>query len=294
MSNKVIEEDDEIDPTDVFNNIHTLFRRRQKQEKFAIAPNLLGGGGGFDSDFIAIVDRGIALGYTLPSSQILNAMNAYYIADKTFIQSNNIFYIFANGGAAQNFALLNWAENSNTFNGDYPTAITYNTLGIKGNAIDQYFSTNWNASANGGGKYTQNSASRGLYLEALPLVVTIFDGTMTTGSRNTFRNDNSLSLHKINQGGTNLAGAIDFTGLGEKTIVRYDATNVSGYNRGTKTDTTATSAAPVNEEQVVFRMGAAAFGDSTISKYFCGPGHSQAALDAHRLNYAAYRTAIGL
>lgn len=248
---------------------------------------------GFDADFQLIVNRAVALGYTLPSAQILAAQNAYFIADKAFIQSNNIFYVWANGGAAQNFALLNWAENSNTFNADYPTTIGYGVSGITGNGTDRFVSTNWNASTNGAGKYTQNSASRGAYMEVVVGVTNVVDGTASTGGRNSFRTQNSASVHKINQGGTNLAANLNF-GVGEITIVRYDSTNVSGYNAGVKTDTTATSAAMTNEEQVILKTGAAVFGDGTMSKYFCGPGHLQATLDAHRLNYAAYRTAIGL
>lgn len=249
---------------------------------------------GYDPDFQNILTRAAGLGYTLPSAAILSAMNTYFIADKTFIQSNNIFYIFANGGAAQNFALLNWAENSNTFNADYPTSITYGLTGVAGNGTDQYISTNWNPSTNGGVKYTQNSAARGCYVEATGAVTNLIDGVLTTGSRDCMRSVSSTTLHKINQGSNNLASALTFVTAGDKALVRYDSTNVSGYNNGAKTDTTATSAAPINEERTIFRAGAAAFGDVTISKYWNGPGHLQAALDAHRINYAAYRTAIGL
>jgi len=92
-------------------------------DKKKIYWNFLLSGASYDSDFQNILNRATVLGYTLPSSTVLAAMNTFFISQKSFIQACNIFYVFANGGAAQNFALLNWAENANTFNADYPNLV---------------------------------------------------------------------------------------------------------------------------------------------------------------------------
>lgn len=251
------------------------------------------GDGGLDAGYNNILTRASALTYTLPSGVVLAAQNKFYANTKSVIELLNLCYVAANGTGADNFRLLNWAENSNTFNADYPTAITHSAAGWKGNGTDQYISTNWNASTNGGAKYTQNSACRGawIYTAAVALVV---DGVMTTGARNTMRNQNSLSVHKINQAGTNLAVTLDFSGTGYIALDRADSINVSGYNDLVKTDTTATSAAPVNEEQTIFRAGAAAFGDPVIGLYIAGPHLTEPQHNLLRNNFATYLTEIGL
>lgn len=248
--------------------------------------------GGFDSDFQNILNRNTVLGNTSPTSLVLAAQNRFYTNTKSVIQSMSIFYVLGNGLGAENYKLLNWGENSNTFNADYPTSITHSAAGVKGNGIDQYISTNWNASTNGGLKYTLNSASRGAWIYTLGLSQTI-DGTMATSGRNSMRNQSSLSVHKINQGGNNLAGALDFSGTGYVSINRTDSTNVSGYNDLTKTDTTATSVSLHNEEQVIFKTGAT-FGNPVLSMYFCGPSLTEAQHNLLRNNFAAYLTEIGV
>lgn len=246
--------------------------------------------GPYDSGFQNILERIVAGGDTLPSADILLAQNALYVAEKSFIQSCNQYFVFANGGLNQGATKYNWAEDSNTYNLDYPTAITYNTLGVTGNAVDQYVSLNFNASLHGGVKYTRDSASRGAYVEGVPGAGPI-DG-LGGNTRNGFRTTNSTGVHKINNSAV-LAATIDFSGAGEKTIVRYDANNISGYNAGVKTDTTAASIVMDNGEQFLLRSFTT-FSANTISKYFIGPSFTQAQLNSQRLNYAAYRTAIGL
>lgn len=223
---------------------------------------------GFDAGYSAILARASGLSYATPT--VLTAQNKFYKNTKSVIELLNIFYVFANGTGADNFRLLNWTENSNTFNADYPTSITHSSAGVKGNAVDQYISTNWNPSTNGGSKYTLNSASRGMWVYTIAASVTLMDGTITTGSRNCMRNQSSSSLHKINQGSGNLAGALDFSGTGYIAINRSSDTVVSGYKGLTKTDTTATSVSIVSEEQTIFK-NATVFGDMVASMYFCGP-----------------------
>lgn len=253
----------------------------------------LSGGSAFDSDFNNILIRGDALGYTRPNSNVLTAQNKLFTNEKEFIQSCNIFYVFANGEAgAENFKLLNWAENSNTFNADYPTAITHSIQGIKGNDTNQFISTNWNASINGGSKYTLDSACRGAWIFSTAASGTVIDGTITTASRNCMRNQSSATLHKINQGGGDLAGALSFSGTGYVAIDRSSSTVVSGYNDLVKTDTTANSVSLLNEEQTLLRAGSA-FGGVGISVYFCSGSKTEAAHNSFRNSFATYLSEIG-
>lgn len=247
---------------------------------------------GLDPGFSAIAARGDA--YTIPSAVVITAQNKFYKNTKSVIELLNICYIFANGAAgAENWKLLNWAENSNTFNADYPTVITHSPAGVKGNAADQYISTNWNPSTNGAGKYSLNSACRGMWVYTIAATVTLMDGTLTTGSRNCSRNQSSSSLHRINQGSSNLAGALDFSGTGYMAIDRSSDTIVSGYNRLVKTDTTATSVSVISEEQVIFK-NAAVFGDMVASLYFTGPHLTEAQHNLFAANFQTYLTEIGL
>lgn len=240
--------------------------------------------GGYDAGYAAILARASAAGYATTGVNLAN-QNAGYVLGKSVIAKLNLLYIFKNGGQAQDFTMLNWADSS--FNCDYPTAITYNSSGVTGNGTDQYISTNFNCSTNGGGKYALAAACRGAWVMA-SAAPEVFDGTLTTGSRNCMRAASSTSLHKLNQGSGNLAGALNFIATNEYVAIdTLDGSSISGYNGLTKTDTTHTATVILNEEQVILRTGGTVFGASTLAAYFLGGHLTQA-------EHATLRSAIAL
>lgn len=119
----------------------------------------------YDSDYQAILDRGTTLGYTLPSLSQRALQNTLLLALKasgnwTILRT---LYILATD-AGSDFATLNWKAptlyqitkvNSPTFTTNIGFSSGASALG--------YLSMNWVPSTDGGGVYTQNNASFGVY-----------------------------------------------------------------------------------------------------------------------------------
>lgn len=240
-------------------------------------------GSSVSAAYTAILTAATNAGYSHPSAAIQAAGNTL-INSTPEILLCNIFYIFANGGASQNFGLINWADPGN-FTADLVGTMNYATGGLKGNAVDGYISTNWNAATNGGSKYTLNSACRGMWAYDVPANI-LLDGTITTGSRNCMRYQSSSSLHKINQGSGSLAGALN---LGVQGFIALDLDTgvVKGQTGTTITSTTNTPSVVLSEEQTILKSGTT-FGDTRISMYFCGPHFTDTQRNNIKANVETY------
>jgi hypothetical protein len=213
--------------------------------------------------------------YTKPVIEVQRIQNALCAEGESSIALDNVTLIWKNEIASKGFSNINWAD-PDTFLSDLPADITHNTNGYLPNGTSQFVSTNFNCSTDGGGKYTQDSASRWIYITVLPATVLTLDGCINTAGRNRMNSQSSSTTIKINQGAGNLSLAVDLTGLKYKALDRPDNTNVNAFNVKVKTSVTAASAAMTNEEQVVFRSGAANWGDPTALGYGIGGSKSDA------------------
>jgi hypothetical protein len=142
-------------------------------------------GTSFDSDYQAILDKAVSLGYTLPSSNAQTLQNTLLTSLKTDGVWNklDIFYVFAVDNNASEFTTINWKNPNALVN--LPTQSTLinapaftNKAGFTGNGADNYINTNYNP-ATQSINYTLNNASRYYFPHAF-VGTTRVDGTNAT------------------------------------------------------------------------------------------------------------------
>jgi hypothetical protein len=215
----------------------------------------------FDSDYQAILNKAISLGYTLPSSNAQTLQNTLVTSLKADGVWNklDIFYVFAVDNNASEFATINWKNPNALVN--LPTQSTLvnapaftNKAGFTGNGTDSYIDTNFNP-ANQGVQYTLNNASRYFFTHAIS-GGNRFDGNdLGVGTNSILRN--SSTFQRINSGASgNLATSFLYTTVADaKSIHRISSTNVTLFNETTGASTTQTSVAIQNSNQYILRSG---------------------------------------
>jgi hypothetical protein len=222
----------------------------------------------FDADYQAVLNRAVALGYTLPTpaQQIIQNNLVLSLKAGGIWNKLDVLYIFANDGGSD-FGTLNWKAptlnqatliNSPTFTANQ---------GLQGNGTSSYIDTNFNAVTQGV-NYVQDNASRYLYLFQASSTGAL-DGKAVASINNMART--STSNQRINQGTTALTGgSFDFTATqGMKSIHRTNSTNVELFNATTQGSRTANSASMNSNNQLILRSGAS-YGGHTISMYANG------------------------
>lgn len=220
----------------------------------------------FDADYKAVLDRGTALSYTLPTlaqQKLQNKLLMDMKADGIWAKLD-VFYNFANNGG-RDFARINWKNPSATvatlFN-----SITFNSnVGFQGNGVDMYIDTNFQLAS--GPNYTQNNASRYLWMNAAS-GNGFFDGNIISLT-NSIRRVLS-SQQRINQGSAALNMTFDYTATaGMKSIHRTSNTNVELFNGIVGETRTANSAALTATNNFILRSQTS-YGAHTISMYAVG------------------------
>ena len=225
----------------------------------------------FDVDYRAVLDRGTALSYTLPTlaqQKLQNKLLMDMKADGVWAKLD-VFYNFANNGGAE-FGTLNWKSPTTRQSTLVGSPNFISNQGIQGTGTS-YISTNYNPTLAGPNKYVQNNASRYFYLFADGVSTDIsLDGTSST-TANGIRRAN-IASQRINQSTASLNTAFDFTGTkGMKSIHRTNSTNVELFNDTTQGSRTATSATLGNSIQFVLRGGSTTvFATHTVSMYAMG------------------------
>lgn len=106
-----------------------------------------------DSDYQAVLNRGTALGYTLPSAGQQTKQNALVLALKAagIWTGLDIFYVMANDGSKE-FATLNWIAPTLfqcAFTGANPITLTTNVGLYRNNSASNYLNTNFKPATNG-------------------------------------------------------------------------------------------------------------------------------------------------
>lgn len=121
---------------------------------------ILGFASRFDPDYHAILDRGAALGYTLPGSAQQAKQNAFVLALKaaSLWTPLDVLYVFATDGGSD-FATLNWKAPT-LFQATKVNSPTFTTnQGFNGNGSTSYVLAGWAPS--NGPNYKLNDASFG-------------------------------------------------------------------------------------------------------------------------------------
>ena len=220
----------------------------------------------FDADYKAVLDRGTALSYNLPTLAQQKLQNTLLMNMKTdgVWAKLDVFYNFANNGSA-GFGTINWKNpNTNlaTAQNGPPFTTNIGFTGIPAAYIDTNFS-----GANGV-QYQQNDASRYVYMYTASGTNPIDGLYLSTG--NSIRITNSPS-QQINQGAAPITPSnFQFnTTRGMKSIHRTSITDVTLFNGTISENRLATSAARSTANQIVLRAGSAQ-GSHTVSMYAMG------------------------
>jgi hypothetical protein len=224
----------------------------------------------FDADYQAVLDRGTALGYTLPTdgqkikqNQLLVNLKANGVWAKL-----DVFYNFANDGSS-GFATLNWKSPTTRQCTLVASPNFITNQGFQGTGTS-YISTNFNPTI-GTNQYTLSNASRYIYMyQGVNSANVSLDGTSST-TINGIRRENSTS-QRINQSTNPLSVAFDFTiTRGMKSIHRTSSSNVSLFNDTIGANLVSLEVSLQNSAQFILRgNNLTTFGTHTISMYAMG------------------------
>jgi len=235
---------------------------------------LLGVGQGqatsFDADYQAVLDRGTALGYTLPTdgqkikqNQLLVNLKANGVWAKL-----DVFYNFANDGGGD-FATLNWKAPT-LYQCTLFNSITFNTnQGFTGNGTTMYIDTNFQLAS--GVNYTLNNASRCVYINTTS-GNGVYDGN-SLAVTNTFKTGVSTA-QRINQAVLGVSPAFTYTNSGGinafKSIHRTTDSLITLFN-GTSFDTRIqTSVSPIAAANHLLLRSTTSYAAHTISMFSAG------------------------
>lgn len=222
----------------------------------------------FDADYQAVLDRAAPLGgfYTAPTLAQRKLQNTLLMNMKTSGVWNklDLFLNFANNGSA-GFATINWKNPSGNLAIIEGGMALQTNVGFTG-ASGSYINTNF--SGGNGTQYSQNNASRYVYMYAASGTNPI-DGLFGANG-NSIRITTS-NVQSINQG-TSVITPTNFTyntTRGMKSIHRTSALDVQLFNSTVSESRLANSAARSTANQLVLRAGSIG-GLHTASMYAMG------------------------
>lgn len=224
---------------------------------------------GFDTDYIAIINRATALGYTLPTAANQFNQNKLIVDLKAAGVWNklDVFYMFANTGSKE-FATLNWKNPSANQAAVVGAAMTWNSSGYVGGLLS-YLNTNYNPTTNAT-NLSQNNACIGVWKrthDATPGKFML--GNSGASSYMPSISTTDVRLHQT----TGLSATFGTTNTGLLILNRTASTAVSFSVNGSATSaTTGASVAPVNANYSVFTYGTATASTylGQISSFFLG------------------------
>lgn len=225
---------------------------------------------GFSAEYNAILARGTALGYTLPSAGQQIKQNALIETLKSagIWSKTDIFYMFANDGSRE-FATLNWmnpsAHQCTLLNSPTFTA----NDGFLGNGTSSFINTNYNP-ASSGINYTLNDASIFTYNKTY--VLNAFLSGVDIGAFNCLRMSPASGNQRINMGSTaSFVPMVDFdlATFKWRKLSRTNATTGIASKNTTQTTHTAASINIDPQNQLVLKAGAS-FANVNVAAFGMG------------------------
>lgn len=236
---------------------------------------LLGAGQGqinatYDTDYLAVLNRGVALGYTLPTLFQRALQNKLVIDLKAagVWAKLDVFYNFANNGSKE-FATLNWK--APTLNQcTLINSITFNTnQGFTGNGTSTYVDTNFQLAS--GVNYTLNNASRCVYINTTS-GNGVYDGN-SLAATNTFKTGTSTA-QRINQALLGISPAFVYNtngGIdGFKSIHRTTGSLITLFNGTTSETRNQVSSSPLAATNHLLLRSTTSYAAHTISMFSAG------------------------
>jgi hypothetical protein len=272
----------------------------KRRNRMMLGNHKMMGGYVFDPIVLAVVAQANTLGYTIPSSQTLVAINNFIVKrrnDGTLALFDLLYMMGLNDTALANFARLNYI-NPASFQLVNNNSCSYLVGGYQGNpALEGNMSTGYNPSIHTN-KFTLLSAARGMWVRTAPTINTALDGSFfTAGAGNSLLSAGS-TVHRINSGSNNLDSNATMNGTGYKAMQRpSSSTTVNLFNGNVKTVRTENASALTNDTICLFSRvsgGSRNFSNAVLSMYFIGSSMTDQQHSNINVDFQTFLTEIGL
>jgi hypothetical protein len=232
--------------------------------------SFISGGGKFTTEYQAVLERGVALGYTLPSLEQQVKQNDLIVNLKSagIWNKTDVFYVFANDGG-QEFATLNWMNPSAHQCTLVNSPSFTNNDGFLGDGATSFINTNFNP-ASSGVNYTLNDASIFTYNKTY--VLNAFLSGVDIGSFNCLRMSPASGNQRINMGSTAVFTPLvdfDLSAFKWRKLSRTNATTGIASKDTTQTTHTAASVNIDPQNQLILKSGAS-FGAVNVAAFGMG------------------------
>lgn len=196
---------------------------------------LVGSGSPYTSEYQAILNQALTLGYSVPDETQRNKDNTAIVN----LKSNGIWDqldLFYGMTGNTNFATLNW-KNPTQYQLTLINSPSYNTtLGFTGNGTTSYLSTNWQP--NVGVNFTQNVSGFGGYNTNELNDTSVLFGASNSDSTSACYlqpRTSNMTVIRINQGtNTQVANSIS---IGRFHVKRVSSSSVTIYKNATQIQT---------------------------------------------------------
>lgn len=249
----------------------------------------------FSSEWLAIKNRAIEAGFSLPSfrEEVDADILLRGLIDIGFFSKMDLILNRAyNNTGLLNFTRINWKNPSGPL-ASYGGGITYTAEGIEGNALDGYVDTGYNP-ATMAVNYFLNDACRGMVVykdSGNNNSVNTLDGVVGNMSANTTRAHNS-TVHTLNS--TNALDSVgDLQGTGTKFITRSNSSSVDIVNKASVQHRAQTSTGIFNGNQQDLRRGSV-YGSSGIAFRCAGGSITTSTIQQFRTLYNHFLQRRGL
>jgi hypothetical protein len=199
----------------------------------------------FEPEYIAILNRATALGYTKPTAdqQILQNLHLKNLKIIDVWDKLDYYFVAANNGGAQ-FACINWKNPSADVALLVSSPAFTTNVGFNSTGAGSYIDTQFNAFTQGV-NFTNNNASEFAYHTVDLFAFNCIFGTAAS-SGDGLNIGSSTVGQRLNMPSNNMNIAADMSGSGFKLIIRNSPTSVVLYNNTTIINRTATVATRIN------------------------------------------------
>jgi hypothetical protein len=202
-------------------------------------------GQSFEAEYIAILDRATALGYTKPTvdQQILQNLHLKNLKNIGVWTKLDYYFVAANNGGAQ-FACINWKNPSAAVALLVSSPAFTSNVGFNSTGVGSYIDTQFNAFTQGV-NFTNNNASEFAYHTINVFAFNCVFGTAASSGDGVNIGSPTVG-QRLNMPSNNINISVDMSGNGFKLINRDSPTSVVLYNNTTRIDRTATVATRIN------------------------------------------------
>jgi hypothetical protein len=251
-----------------------------------------------NSELQQIINRASFEGFTIPTPTQLGYCDILITEMKNdgVWGVSDVYFNFAyNDATLTDWSRINWKNPYGSLGiGSFNNGLIYNTMGIKGDNIDDFFNTNFNPSVSNY-NYTLNNAGRFFVVSTPATAGTYFEGSVSATQNNAMRTSlgGEVTAHRINSTNS-LSAAFNTSGDGLKSINRDDSNIVRIMNKSSTLSATQASNSMPNLNQYILQGISTGYCDAGIANYWLGASLNNTQVQNFRNYYNTYLVSIGL